>query len=318
MIRILLVILLSNLLWNTVFAQDDEPPVLWTTRWSNDGQWIAVGGDDSILRIYDTKNFQLHEEFAFEGSILRMEWHPTKSKLAVGATHTASCIIDLDFRTRKALAGSTIGYRGIAWNSDGKYLAGSGLNAKVVIWDELGEIIQSISKEDTYSYVGIDWHPKRDEVIVLGDVIRLYNMKGELIDRLRHRSERVLMLSVQWHPSGKFYALGDYGIPEYNYSPILQFRNQKNEQIFSNEICSAEIRNIRWNKKGSRLAVASDKLRIFSKKGKLLYTGNIAETDKLWGIDWSPDGKYIITSSQDRKAVIWNKKAEQVRILEER
>ena len=44
-----------------------------------------------------------------------------------------------------------------------------------------------------------------------------------------------------------------------------------------------EFRNIRWNKQGTYLATASDALRIWSKNGKLLYTGKPHGNSVLWG-----------------------------------
>ena len=67
----------------------------------------------------------------------------------------------------------------------------------------------------------------------------------------------------------------------------------------------AEIRNLRWNKDGSQLATASDALRIWSKGGELLYTGDSKEN--LWGIAWSPDSKNIVTGSfENGKVKLWS------------
>src|SRR5690606_7620079 len=134
-----------------------------------------------------------------------------------------------------------------------------------------------------------------NEIIVLSDHVRIYNDNGGLLKKFKHRDENVLMLCVKWHKSGKFFVIGDYGDNKVPYKPLLQFWNSNGTFIRQFDVSNSEYRNLSWNKKGNRLATASDALRIWSKKGKLLKTGY--SEDNLWGVDWSPNGNYVITSS---------------------
>ena len=121
------------------------------------------------------------------------------------------------------------------------------------------------------------------------------------------------MLCIEWHPSGKFYALGDYGVPELSHRPLLQFWSSDGTLQSQSDISNAEYRNIRWNAKGDKLASASDRLRIWSAQGKLLHEG--PDEDNLWGVDWSPDGERIVTSSNEGQIKIWDAKAQLIRSL---
>ena len=63
------------------------------------------------------------------------------------------------------------------------------------------------------------------------------------------------------------------------------------------------------------MATASEALRIWTKEGKLVVESKSTD-DYLWGIDWSPDGKFIVTSSKNGHIVIWDNEANKIRKLE--
>lgn len=298
-------------------AQNDNEimKTFWTANWSHDGNYIAVGGDDKIIRIYDGKSFELIKNISNESEIKRLRWHPIQNLLAVAAEGDHSKLIDVnsgsitEFKDIK-----TIGSRAIEWNHDGKLIALADFDGNLFILNTKGELINTILKEKTYSYVGVDWHPSKNEIITLSENVRIFNLDGKLIKKFKHRNEDVLMLCVKWHPSGEFFIIGDYGNPDVPHSPLLQFWNSNNTLKKESDISKSEFRNVSWNHKGNRLASASDALRIWDKKGKLLYTGH--SVDNLWEIDWSPNGKYIITSSQEGHIIIWDKKGRKITTLE--
>jgi WD40 repeat protein len=66
--------------------------------------------------------------------------------------------------------------------------------------------------------------------------------------------------------------------------------------------------------KGTRLATASDALRIWDIKGNLLSEG--MSVDYLWGLSWHKKGHRIVTSSAKQEVVIWDKKGRIDKILE--
>ncbi len=109
------------------------------------------------------------------------------------------------------------------------------------------------------------------------------------------------MLSVAWHKSGKFFVTGDYG--DDKTKTLLQFWNEEGHLMRSIDISKGEIRNLRWNKKGTRLASASDALRIWDMHGNLISEGK--STDYLWGVAWNKRGNKIITTSLEQRVLIW-------------
>lgn len=300
---------------NTPKLISQEFNTQWTANWSHDGKYIAVGGVDKFIKIFDGTTFQLIKKINVGDEIYRLRWHPQKNILAVAAWGQGSRLIDLEKNQTILFKGlDNIGGRSIAWHKKKKLIAIADYEGLISIWNYKGNLIRTIPKDNTKSYVAVDWHPQKKEIIALDDYIRVYNTKGQLLKKLNHRKEKVLMLCIQWHPSGDFFVIGDYGDYQYQYPALLQFWTSDYNKIKEIKLSKAEYRNISWNKDATKLATASEALRIWSANGELLHEGK--SKDLLWGVDWNPNGQYIITSSIEGYIKIWNKNAKLVKELD--
>jgi WD40 repeat protein len=297
------------------FAQNqDINKSLWTANWSNDGKYIAVGGLDKKVRIFSGKSFDLIKVFENNTQIQRMSWHPFSNLLAIAAVDDGSKLIDVEKDSIIQFKGEKgYGSRAIAWNYTGDLLANADYEGEITVWTKYGELVRTIKKDNTISNVAIDWHPNKNEFIVLSELVRIYDSKGNLMNKFKHRKEDVLLLCVKWHKSGEFFVLGDYGDHDKNYKPFLQYWKSNGTLIRELNVSKSEYRNISWAKDADRFATASDALRIWGKDGKLIAEG--ASEDKLMGVDWSPDGKFIITSSQYGHIKVWDNKANLIQEL---
>lgn len=295
-------------------AQDINK-ILWAASWSPDNSYIAVGGADKVLRIYDGHSFVSLRNDTLDEWIQRLQWHPSKNILALAATGDGSSLIDFEKGYKIKLDGlEGAGTRAISWNSGGDRVAIADYEGIVHIYNAEGDHLSSFQKENTKSYTGIDWHPKSNRLLVIGEYVREYNTEGKLIHKFQHRPHRVLLLSVAWHPSGEFYVIGDYGDPDANMPPVIQFYKADHTNIGQRLGSTSEYRNIAWSPDGERLATAGNSLQIWSKSGDLLHTG-ITNDDKLWGVAWNADGSRIVTSSENSHIQIWDDMAELVKIL---
>jgi WD40 repeat protein len=286
--------------------QEDISKILWTANWSHDDKYIAVGGVDKKIRIFSGKSFELLKVLENNTEIQRMSWHPYLNLLAVAAIGDGSKLIDIEkdsiIYMKSANANGT---RAMAWNHQGELLANADYEGEITIWNQGGELILRIKKENTISNVAIDWHPTKDEFVTLSDeFVRIYNSEGRLLNKFKHRKENVLMLCVKWHKSGEFFVIGDYGDKGNGYKPLLQYWKSNGTLLKQINISKSEYRNVSWTKRGDKLATASDVLRVWTKNGDLIAEGFSA--DDLWGVDWSSDGKFIVTSSFDGHIKIWD------------
>ena len=303
---------------NQTFAQNAiTKEILWTTDWSHNGKFIAIGGNIDTLKIYNERNLKPYKSFHIKNTITRIKWHPSKNIIAVTTQMSGdkSSIINLETNEKIELNGiSSDGARGIDWNYTGEYFAVADNEGQILIYSIKGELIRKFVNQSnsTKSITAIDWHPKKNILTTVTDKIRFYDIEGNLLKSIKHRPEDVMLLSVAWHNSGDFFVTGDYG-DDKNKS-LLQYWNEQGELIKSIDISKSEYRNLTWNPKGNKLASASDALRIWDKQGNLISEGK--SEDYLWGVSWNEQGSRIITSSMEQRIILWNKKAKRIITIE--
>jgi len=296
---------------NQTFAKNTiTKEILWTTDWSPNGKYIAIGGNVGALNIYTKGNLNLYKSFPVKNTITRVKWHPSMNVIAVTSqmSDEKSFIFNLETNEKIELNGiSSDGARGVDWNYTGEYLAIADNDGQVLIFNTKGELIRKFVNQinSTKSITAIAWHPKKNTLTTVTDKIRFLDLNGNLIKLIKHRPEDAMLLSISWHKSGDFFVTGDYG--DEKDKSLLQYWNEQGELIKSIDISKGEYRNLAWNPKGDRLASASDILRIWDINGNLISKGN--SKDNLWGVSWNEKGNRIITSSMEQKILVWNKKA---------
>lgn len=296
---------------NQTFAKNTiTKEILWTTDWSPNGKYIAIGGNVGALNIYTKGNLNLYKSFPVKNTITRVKWHPSMNVIAVTSqmSDEKSFIFNLETNEKIELNGiSSDGARGVDWNYSGEYLAIADNDGQVLIFNTKGELIRKFVNQinSTKSIIAIAWHPKKNTLTTVTDKIRFLDLNGNLIKLIKHRPEDAMLLSISWHKSGDFFVTGDYG--DEKDKSLLQYWNEQGELIKSIDISKGEYRNLAWNPKGDRLASASDLLRIWDTNGNLISKGN--SKDNLWGVSWNEKGNRIITSSMEQKILVWNKKA---------
>jgi WD40 repeat protein len=283
-----------------------KTPILWTVDWSPDSKLYAIGGDDKLLRIYDTRDTKLTKTYDLGSAIQCLDWHKTGNILAIALDDNPVQLLNIE--TGKFLKlKETTGSRALAWNNTGELLAVGDYDGRLQIYSKEGVLIKSIKKDNTKTYLSIDWHPQKNIILTGGDKIRIFDTSGTLLQSIKHRTEETIILTVKWHPSGTYFATGDYGHKEEGIESLLQFWKTDGKIIKSISGSKAEYRNIRWNNDGTLLATASDALRLWTNEGQLLYSGQ--SENLLWGIDWYNQNRNIITTSEKGNINLWSDKA---------
>lgn len=308
--------LMLALLMLAAKTYSQKEKILWTAAWSPDDAYIAIGGDQGDLKLFDGKTFELLKTYPMEGLILsRLKWHPHEPKLAVVTQSTTfkAKILDVEQDQWMELTGLQSGFRGLDWNYSGEYLAVSEFEGPVSIFDLTGKQISTFIG-DPKGVAGLDWHPKKNIIATVGSQIGIYDYKGDTLLRFEPREVETFLLSVEWHQSGDFFAVGDYGDLAKAENKLIQFWTVEGKLIQQIEGSTGEYRNIRWSPDGKKLAAATDALRIWNKDGELLHESE-SSSDYLWGIDWNSTGNRIITTSQDGVISLWDESANLVRHL---
>ena len=293
---------------------------LWTVDISHDDKYIALGGDDSLLRIF-TIDLKPYKAIEAKGMIRAVHWNPKENLLAISSRNNI-WILNPGTGEEVKLEGDHNGSRTIAWNYNGELLAAAAGSGIVWIWNKQGKLLRKIQKTtdggpDKKDFLGLDWHPSKNILTTVGDEIRIFDTSGKQLNVFKHRKQPAGLLTVKWHPSGDFFVTGDYGHPKEGIPTLLQFWKPDGKLIKQWNESKYEFRNIRWNKQGTHLATASDDLRIWTKDGQLLYAAKQDGSSVLWGVDWVGDSKKIVTVSFDSaKIQLWDDKAKLLKTIE--
>ena len=298
---------------NVVVGKVAKAPILWTVDYSPDGKLYAVGGNDSLLKVYEVNTDKLLHSFKLLSTVQFVDWHKDSRLLAISLAEKPVLILDIVTAKFQYLSGVT-GSRALDWNHDGELLAVGDQEKTIQIWGKEGRLLKTIEKGDNKTYLSVEWHPTKNIILTGSDKIRIFDIAGNLLKTIKHRKEETPILTVRWHPSGRFFATGDYGEPENNIESLLQFWDASGALIRTMHGSKAEYRNVRWNKSGELLATASDALRLWSKTGDVTYSGS--SEDLLWGIDWNHQDDAILTSSKEGKITFWTKKAKLIKRFE--
>ena len=295
--------------------ESDNRRILWSVDWSADGKVFAVGGGWVGLFDAETNERRLTPGLDNSKSVHKVRWHPRRNLLALsGGANEVTAIYD-PVTARKIPLKTMEGTRGIAWNASGDKLATAGNRGELQIWSVDGKLLQTTRPENAKSLTGVAWQPTENQIVTVGEFITLYDQSGRIVRQVRHRPEAkgmVLLLCVEWHPSGEFFAVGDYGNSDTGDAPAIQFWSSDCTLLRTIEVKGgAEFRNVSWSPDGSLLASASDALRIWTKDGELRNIGK--SPDFLWGVRWNRVGDRLLTSSKDGYVTLWTPSAVTIR-----
>ena len=290
-----------------------KPTSTWTIAFSPDDKYYVFGGDDSLLQIYTTANHKLYKWYKTNGMTKSISWHPRGKILAIANMRNVQ-LLNMETEQLSTVPDIVTGGRGIGWNYNGELLALADGRGVVQIMNKEGKLLRSITKYNNHTYMAMDWHPSKNIIVTGSDEIILFDTSGKQLNLINHRKEKTGLLDVKWHPSGEFFASGDYGHEKEGKPTLLQFWKADGTLIRSIMGHHSEIRNLRWNRNGTLLATASDALRVYTKDGKLVSMGKTSGYN-LWGISWTNKGNHIITSSFEGNVDLWTNKAKLVKKL---
>lgn len=293
-----------------VWGQTTRNPILWTADWSPTGKYLAVGGDDGLLRVFSA-NLGLLTTHRMNAAVQCVDWNRDGKTLAIAMDDRPVEILDVETGRTTRVDDSAAGSRALAWSPDGASLAVGDYDGLLKVRRKDGRLIRSIEKEDGKSYLSVDWHPKKDVIVTGSDRIRVFDAAGGAPRIIKHRREDTIVLTVKWHPEGAFFASGDYGHDDVE--SLLQFWGEDGTLLKSMRGSKAEYRNVRWSPKGEFLASASDALRIWTKDGQLVHVGG--SPNLLWGLDWDSQSRSIVTSSQKGAIRVWTEEAKPMRAV---
>ncbi len=283
--------------------------LLWTTDWSPNKELIAVGGNWDTLQILSANDLEVVKSYKMPRTITKTAWHKSGEIIAVTSQISKDVAVLIDKKTDKITKLEHVhqhGARGLSWNNDGSLLAIGDNSGHLTLFDREGNFIKKIDLKQK-AITGLSWHPTQNIIVAVGSQISIYDLDNDQLKTIVPRDVEILMLCVEWHPSGNFFVTGDYGDFEKEYPPLLQFWKDTGENIKDVEESKAEYRNLKWTSDGKILATSSEKIRLWNTDGELLKSRSLGKS-LLWGIDWNSDNTKIVITNENGDIKILNQK----------
>lgn len=253
--------------------------------WEPDGDRIASGGGDGVVRIWDANT--AHTLLTYRGHKWldkRVNWLPKIYTLA--------------------------------WSPEGLRVASAGDGKKVYVWDATtGQTITEYSGHSAWllpNVFALAWSPKGNYIAsacsagTFDKTVHIWNAKsGET--KLRYNSSYgavpdFSVSSIAWSPDGQRIASACGS------KTIRLWDATYGKTISTFKTSSAYIYIIAWSPDGQRLALANGNATaeiLDASNGRILLTYR-GHQDGVRDIAWSPDGKHIATASNDTTVQIWN------------
>ena len=248
------------------------------SAWSPDGRYLAMGGDDRVVLLYNTSDWALARLFVgHRGSVLALDFSPDGRYLASGSgtdkvemnnANDENVIKIWDVQNSslvRDLVGHQDGVLEVKWSPDGSRLASVSDDKLIKIWRSSNWTLEAELRGHTLGVLCADFSPD-GKMLVTGSrdyTIRLWDLVN--LTPVARWSVPNCVRSVDWHPDGKWIAAS--GVDE----TMLTVRNATTGVVLKTFMESGETRSAvmsaRWSPDGSRLAAGAGKeatLRIYS------------------------------------------------------
>jgi WD40 repeat protein/serine/threonine protein kinase len=258
--------------------------------WSPDGRFLALGGFDSQIRIWEPSTGKLLSEyFGHGGSIAGLKWSPDGQQIiSTGREDGAVNIWEpLTGKMLRHFRGHLQGVHALAWSRDGTKIGSASLDGTAKIWDTKSSDPSKINLGTTKSVASVAWSADGQHLLAGGGgYIQVWNAGNNALEKSLPRSG---VAAVAWHPGSERIASGavDGNLEVWD---LAAGTNLTTVRAFE-----AGFRFLRWNRQGTMLAAAgSGFLKIWDATAQNLLASVDVHYSPCYALDWSPDGKGIV------------------------
>ncbi len=293
-----------------VYCQEDENLVYILKKhndavnalaFTNDGKYLASGGEDRVINIWDVESGELVYSISNNYFPVKYMQFTGDNRILVASGPDVK-LIDLQGNLIRAFSGYTTHIWSFEYNErTGRLVAGS-FSKKINVWDfNTGTVTATLDGHEK-SALAVCISPDGKYIVSgsLDETVRMWNASdGTELKKMDRHSGNIL--SVKFHPSGKYFASASL---------------DKTIRLWDADSCSVlktftghdkGVVDIAFSPDGYYLASASaDKTVILWE----VYTGNklysfVNHEDAVNTVRFSPDSKYLASGSADKTVMLW-------------
>ncbi|MEM7345594.1 MAG: WD40 repeat domain-containing protein [Chloroflexota bacterium] len=273
----------TAIIWNAyqgkkLVSFDEHISQIHHASWSPDDNYVATVGQDKTLRVWNaTDGSLLATREEHKGPVYFVEWRPTENGhhlLTAGANNQ---VIVWEFTPPASISvgevleggKSSIDFTQAHWNKDGTYIAG--------LTSDQYEVVQLWNKENSANFIKYN---------ILTSTNKVADMK--------------------WHPEGTQLVTSNVN----GLSQIWDVANKMPLKEMNLPLASIDRNHAVWSPSGDKILLTGndgDGLAVIwdAQTGDVIHELAGHRKTVTWA-SWSPNGDYVVTTSDDHTARVWN------------
>ncbi|MEQ9237655.1 WD40 domain-containing protein [Coleofasciculus sp. E2-BRE-01] len=302
----------EQILRRSVFQADESNQLLahknavQTVAISPDGQLIATGGQDKMIKLWRRDGKLLGSWRGHEDIVTAVEFTPDGQRLVSASWDQTIKLWNLEGTVLQTIQGHQDLIRSIAISPNGQHLVSGSEDGTVKLWRLDGTLLNTfIGHED--AVWSVTFSPDGQMLASSGfdNTIKLWSLEGTLLKTLKaanyrdQSSELDRIVSLVFSPDGQRLAAGTW----YDTIHIWQSDGTLVQTLKGHE---STVIDLVFSPDGQTLASASwdDTIKLWSAEGTLLQTIQVNQ-EGIWQITFSPDGQTLISSGVNGTMRLW-------------
>ncbi|KAJ9177781.1 hypothetical protein P3X46_012955 [Hevea brasiliensis] len=285
--------------------------IIWTMKFSPDGQYLATGGEDQILRIWRVTSVDAsYKSFASESNLKESKLGLNRKKMSHASVIIPKKIFQIEDSPVHEYHGHTSDVLDLAW-SNSNFLLSSSEDKTVRLWQVGCDHCLNVFHHTNY-VTCIQFNPVDENYFISGSIDGKVRIWGVLEKRVVDWVDaRDVTSAICYRPDGKGFVVGSISGTCRFYEASgndLQLKSEIHVQGRKKTLGN-RITGIQYSQEGSqRVMISSEdsKLRIFDGVDIVHKFKGLSRSGSQMSASFTSSGRHIISVGEDCRVYVWN------------
>ncbi|MBT9312740.1 toll/interleukin-1 receptor domain-containing protein [Leptothoe kymatousa] len=275
---------------------------VWSAVYGPDGQLIASGGFDHVVRLWDAQGNPVGSPFqGHTDDIWSVAFSPDGQTLASASSDGTVRLWDLEgnnlgvFLTERDSHVKTV-----AFSPDGAWIASGDQGGAVRLWNRQGKLVTPPFQTDGTVW-SVAFSPDGKQIISGGEngLVYIWTAQGKRVNTLEGHQGGILAVAVS--PDGQLIASGGT-------DQTIRLWNRQGKLLHQIEGHSDTVVSLAFSPDGQWLISGADDntVRVWDRAGQPVGPTLIGHEYYVYSVAFSPDGETIISSGEDETIRLWS------------